>query len=55
MPTAELSEILFIAMMFLVVIIISTVSIYLFIRQFKREKANAEAEKQKKNGEEQNS
>ena len=45
MPNAELSEILFIAMMFIVVIIISTVSIYLFVRQFKREKALTEKKK----------
>jgi len=38
MPNAELSEILFIAMMFIVVTIISTVSIYLFVRQYNREK-----------------
>jgi flagellar basal body-associated protein FliL len=48
MPNAELSEILFIAMMFFVVIIISTVSIYLFVRQFKREKGEAAAQKQEK-------
>lgn len=45
MPNAELSEILFIAMMFFVVIIISTVSIFLFVRQFKREKAILEKKK----------
>ncbi|HRH45290.1 MAG TPA: hypothetical protein PKY82_26865 [Pyrinomonadaceae bacterium] len=47
MPNAEFSEILFIAMMFIVVIIISTVSIFLFVRQFKREKKAAEEAKQK--------
>lgn len=49
MPTAELSELLFIAMMFLIIIIISTVSIFLFVRQFKREKKATEAEKTAKN------
>ncbi len=51
MPTAELSELLFIAMMFLIVITISTVSIFLFVRQFKREKKATEAEKLKKSAE----
>jgi heme/copper-type cytochrome/quinol oxidase subunit 2 len=52
MPTAELSELLFIAMMFIVVIIISTVSIYLFVRQYKREKnAQKDANTEKRSGE----
>jgi flagellar basal body-associated protein FliL len=38
MPKAELSELLFILIMFIVVTIISVVSIYLFVRQLKREK-----------------
>ena len=55
MPKAELSELLFIAMMFIVVIVISTVSIYLFIKQFKKEKLASQkgkSEKEKENDEE---
>ena len=50
MPKAELSELLFIAMMFIVVIVISVVSIFLFVRQFNREK---QATIEKKNEQEQ--
>ncbi len=55
MPKVELSELLFIAMMFIVVIVISIVSIYLFVRQFKREKQatiERKNEKEKENKEE---
>ena len=41
--------------MFVVIIIISGVSIFLFIRQFKREKKANETEKLKKNDETENS
>ncbi len=48
MPKAELSELLFIAMMFIVVTIISVVSIYLFIKQYKKEKLSSQEVKSEK-------
>lgn len=54
MPRAELSELLLIAILMSVLIIISVISIYIFIRQYKKEMAENEkrkAEKAKKNDE----
>jgi heme/copper-type cytochrome/quinol oxidase subunit 2 len=45
MPNTELSEILFILIMFVVVIIISVVTLFLFVKQFKKEKRDAETGK----------
>lgn len=54
MPRAELSELLLIAILMSVLIIISIVSIYIFIKTYKREMAEKEknlAEKAKKKDE----